>query len=84
MAVCHVANTTIRDSWRNLAEIHAAPEWLWAALVGRMVEGGWTVAVTRERVAAQQAGLQRARGAGSSIAPVNIANVVNFVLAPGL
>ena len=84
MAVCHVANTTIRDPWRNLAEIHAAPEWLWAALVARRVEGGWTVAVTREWVAAQQAGLQRARGAGSSIAPVNIANVVNFVLAPGL
>ena len=23
------------DSWRNLAELHAAPEWLWPALAER-------------------------------------------------
>jgi hypothetical protein len=27
----------LRESWRNLAEIHAAPEWLWPALVSQMV-----------------------------------------------
>jgi ParB/RepB/Spo0J family partition protein len=37
--------------WRNLAEIHAAPEWLWAALVERMLALGWTVVTTREKVA---------------------------------
>jgi len=42
----------IRDQWRQMAEIHAAPEWLWSALVARMVDGAWTVAVTREHVAA--------------------------------
>ena len=34
--VLHVSNVShevIRDSWRNLAEIHAAPQWLWSALV---------------------------------------------------
>lgn len=39
-----------RDSWRNLAEIHAAPRWLWAALVEKMIEDEWTVQVTREKV----------------------------------
>lgn len=31
----HVSPEDARDSWRNLAEIHAAPQWLWKALVGR-------------------------------------------------
>ena len=38
MAVAHVCNTDIRDNWRNLAEIHAAPNWLWKALVAEMLE----------------------------------------------
>jgi hypothetical protein len=32
--VLHVSNVNIadiRDQWRNLAEIHAAPSWLWPA-----------------------------------------------------
>jgi hypothetical protein len=33
MASAHVCIADIRDSWRNLAEIHAASEWLRAALV---------------------------------------------------
>ena len=33
LAVCHVAHTEVSECWRNLAEIHAAPEWLWSALV---------------------------------------------------
>ena len=41
-----------RDSWRNLAEIHAAPQWLWSALVKAMLEAGWTVATTRDKVGA--------------------------------
>ncbi len=28
MASAHVCIADIRDNWRNLAEIHAAPEWL--------------------------------------------------------
>lgn len=49
-AVSHVGIGTVADSWRNLAEIHAAPEWLWGALVKQMIESGWTVQVTRDRV----------------------------------
>ena len=42
----------VKDSWRNLAEIHAAPHWLWVALVKQMIESGWTVQVTRDKTAA--------------------------------
>jgi ParB/Sulfiredoxin domain len=31
------------DRWRHLAEIHAAPEWLWQALVSAMLAGKWSV-----------------------------------------
>ncbi len=41
-----------RECWRNLAEIHAAPNWLWPALVRQMIESGWTVQVTRDKVGA--------------------------------
>ena len=41
----------VRKSWTNLSEIHAAPNWLWSALVKQMVESGWTVQVTRDKVA---------------------------------
>ena len=27
LAVCHVAHTEVSECWRNLAEIHAAPQW---------------------------------------------------------
>lgn len=49
-SVPHVGHADIRDQWRNLAEIHAAPEWLWPALVGQMIGDSWTVAVTRDKV----------------------------------
>ena len=39
-------------AWRNLAEIHAAPQWLWTALVQQMIADSWTVATTREKVSA--------------------------------
>ena len=42
----------VRECWRNLAEIHAAPEWLWSGLVKAMLEGSWTVATTRDKVGA--------------------------------
>lgn len=45
-----ISPDSIRDSWRNLAEIHAAPKWLWSALVEKMIEDEWTVQVTREKV----------------------------------
>ncbi len=32
LAVTHMRNEDARDSWRNLAEIHAAPQWLWTVL----------------------------------------------------
>jgi ParB/RepB/Spo0J family partition protein len=50
-AVAHVRHDQACDSWRNLAELHASPRWLWAALVAKMLADSWTVAVTREKVA---------------------------------
>ncbi len=35
----------------TLVEIHAAPEWLWSALVAAMVESEWSVEQTRKQVA---------------------------------
>jgi hypothetical protein len=46
-AVADVCN----DKFYQLVEIHAAPEWLWSALVAAMVEGKWTVELTRKQVA---------------------------------
>ncbi len=51
LSVAHMRHGTIRDQWRNLAEIHAASEWLWPALVAEMIRSSWTVAVTRDRIA---------------------------------
>ena len=50
LSVCHVTHDQIADDWRNLAEIHAAPQWLWAALAEKMVAEARTVATTREKV----------------------------------
>lgn len=50
MAVADVGHELVRDLWSQLAEIHAAPHWLWTALVKAMVESGWTVQVTRDKV----------------------------------
>lgn len=44
----HVGFGQVRECWRNLAEIHAAPKWLWRAMVETMLHNSWTVAVTRE------------------------------------
>ena len=39
MSLCHTCDTDkASDNWRNLAEIHAAPNWLWKALVAEMLE----------------------------------------------
>lgn len=46
----HEEPAPLRDSWRNLAEIHTAPKWLWSALATKMIEEEWTVQVTREKV----------------------------------
>lgn len=35
---CALKISSVKDAWRNLAEIHAAPEWLWSALVLQMTE----------------------------------------------
>ena len=41
----------------QLIEIHAAPEWLWAALVEAMIEHEWTVEQTCGQVAVIRQGL---------------------------
>lgn len=48
------ANTDadLSDKTRHLAEIHAAPSWLWSALVARLIEKEWSVDVTRKAVKA--------------------------------
>ena len=38
VSVIHVDNENAQDNWRNLAEIHAAPNWLWKALVAEMLD----------------------------------------------
>lgn len=37
-SVPHVGHESIKDNWRCLDEIHAAPNWLWSALVFSTVE----------------------------------------------
>jgi hypothetical protein len=48
---CPHMGTIDPDNWRHLAEIHTAPEWLWSALVSRMVADDLTVEATRKLVA---------------------------------
>ena len=52
LSVADVGHELVRDSWSQLAEIHAAPQWLWTALVQQMIADSWTVATTREKVSA--------------------------------
>jgi len=40
----------IADYWRHLCEIHAAPKWLWPALVAKLQAESWTVETTRKNV----------------------------------
>ena len=51
-SVADIRHDGLRDSWSQLSVIHAAPNWLWSALVKQMVESGWTVQVTRDKVGA--------------------------------
>ena len=46
-SVCHVAHD-LSDQFRALSEVHAAPRWLWSALVSAMVESKWTLEATRK------------------------------------
>lgn len=46
-----VETSTIVDKHRHLAEIHAAPSWLWPALVQHLVDCGLTVEATRRTIA---------------------------------
>ncbi|MFO1073371.1 MAG: hypothetical protein U1E17_12000, partial [Geminicoccaceae bacterium] len=43
--VPHMGNDLIERT-RQLAEIHAAPSWLWPALAAELVTRGWTVDAT--------------------------------------
>ena len=47
-----VKNSDFEGRYKHLYEIHAAPQWLWSALVKQMIESGWTVQVTRDKVGA--------------------------------
>ena len=49
-AVTHVGHD-MTVHFKSLVEIHAAPRWLWSALVGKMVTDGMTVEATRTMVA---------------------------------
>jgi ParB/RepB/Spo0J family partition protein len=47
----HVSFTDVREVWRALAAIHPAPQWLWSALVTKMLaEQNWTVEKTHQQV----------------------------------
>lgn len=45
----------IADKFSQLVEIHAAPEWLWSALVSALIAEDWTVEATRKSVTAASA-----------------------------
>lgn len=47
LAVSYVGN----ENYSQLVAVHAAPRWLWGALVAALVAGGWSVEQTRRRVA---------------------------------
>lgn len=51
-AVTDIRHDAIKDRWPHLAELHAAPAWLWPALAAELVARGWTVEATRGKVAA--------------------------------
>lgn len=51
-SVADIRHDGLRDSWSQLSVIHAAPNWLWTALVKAMVANNWTVQVTRDKVGA--------------------------------
>ena len=48
---CPDVGTDPSSHFSQLVEIHAAPRWLWSALVGKMVADGMTVEATRTMVA---------------------------------
>jgi hypothetical protein len=49
--VCPDIRATLSKHWQCLVAIHAAPRWLWPALVEKMVADGMTVEATRKRPA---------------------------------
>ena len=40
LSVTDIRNDTVRDLWSQLSVVHAAPQWLWTAMVQKMVEFG--------------------------------------------
>lgn len=48
---CPHVGADLSQNFRALVEIHAAPRWLWSALVGRVVADEMTVEATRTMVA---------------------------------
>ena len=53
-SVTDIRHEDAEDNWSSLTQIHAAPQWLWPALVAKMLEGQWTVATTRQMVGNQR------------------------------
>jgi protein gp37/ParB-like chromosome segregation protein Spo0J len=47
---CPDIGTEAMGYWSHLAEIHAAPKWLWSALVSALIEKDWSVETTRKAV----------------------------------
>lgn len=50
--VCRdIPTVSLAPYWSALSEIHAAPEWLWQAVVGKMLDDkGWTVEAARKAI----------------------------------
>jgi hypothetical protein len=46
---CPNIGTSLSEHFASLSVIHAAPRWLWPALVEKMVADGMTVEATRSR-----------------------------------
>ena len=47
-----VENFNPANRSKHLAEIHAAPEWLWIALGKQTIKDGWNAVLTNSKVAA--------------------------------
>ena len=64
-ACSDIGTAALKDRWNQLAEIHAAPSWLWPALATELVARGWTVEATRGKVAALKDAPEPVRGLAS-------------------
>jgi hypothetical protein len=80
----HMDAGDLRSRWRCLAEIHAAPSWLWPALAVELVARGWTVEVTRGKVAALKDAPRPPEWADGAIATAILAGFMKLDVRPHL